>query len=422
MTKCNVYIDGCEQQYEGQYKFENDYLEVEIFNYHSPNEEFVPVGSNVKYREINIIDLRNKIFVFSPVFYNVGITYSLTQYERYRTNFYISTGKVEDVEGLSSDMKISVLTLFHPMLIQCYSNPSLQISYRDSEVNYKVIKNSEKKSIEIHENNIDKIEFGGMCTYSEKNNRQLINIESENFAKIYMISPIEYNEILEYINEFDIFMNAYCPSGDRSYGTQVNTIEGQCFKVIHKLLGKEKYNNKMIYKPIKLNFFEYIEKMYRNVNYRTASDRNKYILFEFKKPTSLEDQYTFYFRYIDLYMGEYLKQKTGKEPSNYDRLSVFVDENLCFFDPSDAANVDNLKNELNSLRNQYVHEGYYLPDNKFAISGKRKKFLYYKTMDYNWLFRIVQVFKLGAYKILYTKVLSLEIDDEELKNALKCWF
>ena len=74
------------------------------------------------------------------------------------------------------------------------------------------------------------------------------------------------------------------------------------------------------------------------------------------------------------------------------------------------------------MRNQYVHEGYYLPDNKFAISGKRKKFLYYKTMDYNWLFRIVQVFKLGAYKILYTKVLSLEIDNEELKNALKCWF
>ena len=43
-------------------------------------------------------------------------------------------------------------------------------------------------------------------------------------------------------------------------------------------------------------------------------------------------------------------------------------------------------------------------------------------MDYNWLLRIVKVFKFGVYKILYTKVLDLEIDEGELKSAVKCWF
>ena len=80
-----------------------------------------------------------------------------------------------------------------------------------------------------------------------------------------------------------------------------------------------------------------------------------------------------------------------------------------------------MKNELNSLRNQYVHEGYYLPNNQFAVNGRGKTFLYYKTMDYNWLIKIVKVFKFGVYKILYTKVLDLEIDDSELKSALKYW-
>ena len=64
-----------------------------------------------------------------------------------------------------------------------------------------------------------------------------------------------------------------------------------------------------------------------------------------------------------------------------------------------AVNIDNFKNELNSLRNQYVHEGYYLPNNQFAVNGKGKVFLYHKTMDYNWLLRIVKVFKFGVYKI-----------------------
>ena len=125
---------------------------------------------------------------------------------------------------------------------------------------------------------------------------------------------------------------------------------------------------------------------------------------------------------IDLYMGDYLKQKTGKVSSNFDRLSNFVDENLKLFDSNDTMNIDNFKNELNSLRNQYVHEGYYLPNNQFAVNGKGKVFLYHKTMDYNWLLRIVKVFKFGVYKILYTKVLDLEIDEGELKSAVKCWF
>lgn len=421
MNKCSVYISDSAKQYEGQYEFIDDCLEVEIFNYYTPSEEYTSIGDNVKYKKITIVDLRNKVFAFSPVFYNISVTFALTQYEKYKTDFYMMTGQADSVKCFSSDMKIDTLILYHPMLTQCFTNPALQVTHNESEVNYKVINNSEKKIVEIQENNIEKIEFGGRCICSKKNNGQLINIETDNYAKIYFVQPINYKELLMYVNEFDVFMNAYCPSGLHSYATRITTNEGSCFEVIHELLGNEKFCDKIIYHPVKLDFWEYIESMYKNINYRTTNDRNKYIPLEFKKPTSLEDQYTFYFRYIDLYMGEYLKQKTGKEPSNFDRLSAFVDENFQLFDSNDIVSVENLKNELNSLRNQYVHEGYYLPNNQFAVNGRGKTFLYYKTMDYNWLIKIVKVFKFGVYKILYTKVLDLEIDDSELKSALKYW-
>lgn len=42
-------------------------------------------------------------------------------------------------------------------------------------------------------------------------------------------------------------------------------------------------------------------------------------------------------------MGDYLKQKTGKVSSNFDRLSNFVDENLKLFDSNDTMNIDNFK-------------------------------------------------------------------------------
>ena len=167
-----------------------------------------------------------------------------------------------------------------------------------------------------------------------------------------------------------------------------------------------------------MDFYKYIEKMYKTLNYRCSDNRNKFIPLDFKKPTSIEDQYTYYFRYIDLYMGEYLKKKTGNDASNYKRLSYFIDEYKHLFEPEDITDIDKLKKELNSLRNHYIHEGYYLPNNQFAVTEKRK-ILYYKDMDYHWLYRITQALKEGAYIILYTKVLNLDIDDRKLKYALR---
>ena len=46
--------------------------------------------------------------------------------------------------------------MYHPLLMQCFNNPALQVSCGESEMNYKVIKNSDKKVVEIQNNNIKK--------------------------------------------------------------------------------------------------------------------------------------------------------------------------------------------------------------------------------------------------------------------------
>lgn len=79
-------------------------------------------------------------------------------------------------------------------------------------------------------------------------------------------------------------------------------------------------------------------------------------------------------------MGEYLEKETGKYPSNYDRLSTFVDENIDLFRYDEEVNIENLKKELNSLRNQYIHEGYYLCNNKFSVTEKNENY-----MIKNWI-------------------------------------
>ena len=51
---------------------------------------------------------------------------------------------------------MSTLKMYHPLLMQCFNNPALQVSCGESEMNYKVIRNSDKKVVEIQNNNIKK--------------------------------------------------------------------------------------------------------------------------------------------------------------------------------------------------------------------------------------------------------------------------
>lgn len=420
MNKCSVYVSNMESKYEGQYDLREGYLEVMIFDYYGDIDEYTPIGSEVSYKNIYIADLLNRKFMFSSRFHRVCGKNGLTQYQKYKTDFYLATKKENDFDAFFHDININGVILYNSVLNNLYNNPSIVISENEKEIVYRQILNPDKKIIEINKNNIDCIEFLGTCNSISKNDNRNITIESENKAKIKLNQPIKCEEVLKYINEFDVIMNSYCLLGIHSYTTYIITTDNKCFDVKHKLLCKDKYCEKVLYQPVKVDFFVYVEKMYKTLDYRTTANRNKYVPFGFISPTTLEEQFVFYFRCIDLYMGEYLEKETGKYPSNYDRLSTFVDENIDLFRYDEEVNIENLKKELNSLRNQYIHEGYYLCNNKFSVTEKKRK-LYDKELDYIWLLKMVKIFKYGVYKMLYTKILTCEIDEAQLKNVLKCW-
>lgn len=410
MTHCSVFIDS--QEYDGEYLIEDGKAKVDIYNYSSGTS--VKNGECVKYKEIEIYDLRNKIYIYSPTFYQTAISWSLAQYETFKADFYFQTSAQDNFGGLNETIKFKTITFYHPMLIHYFTNPCLLVKSSTSEINCTLNLKSNTQEILIQKNNVEKIIFGGVYKYSLKDENRVLNIETENYAEIILSTPIKYEDLLGYINEFDVFANAYFPIGKRSYKTFVNTIDDKKYILNHKLLGDDTKYSKATHKLTNLSFFDFIKKMYINIDYRIAENKNKYVLLDFKKPTSLEDQYTYYFRYIDLFMGEYLKRKTSKEPSNYDRISTFVDEYTSCFDTQDIGDLKELKQELNSLRNHYVHEGYYLPEGQFKVTGRRRELLYMKTMDYKWLFRITQALKKGAYKILYNQILDVEINENVL--------
>lgn len=410
---CKVKIDG--NEYEGQYELNKSCLTVEVFNYHS---EHVAPGSEVPAVRIGIEDLRNRKFYFSPVFFIDEYGFALTPYEKYKTDFFFESFSMDANTGFENIKRIDSICLFNPVLGRLLTNSSLQIqTTKDDWVNFKVNLHPEARTIEIHKNNIEQIAFNTTCNFSCSDEYRRVRIDTEFYARIVLEKPVDYGEILAYIKEFDVMIAAYSFVNVRSYEAYVVTDTGHKYKLYYKQQGEDKIYSKGMHLPIKKNFFEFIESMYPMINYRNTKRKNEFLLLDLHKPTSLEDRYTYYFRFIDLYMGCKLRESMGKEPSNYERLSVFIDDYIDYFKGHEDK--DKLKNELNSLRNHFIHEGYYFPDNRFAVKEKRK-ILYYKTLDYKWLFDIVKSFRLCSYLILYKEILKLEVDENELKCALHC--
>lgn len=412
VNRCSVFVDG--KEYDGEYNIENGKIDVDIYDYSDGiadlNNDFIT------YHSMIIHDYRNKNFFFSSAFHYIGTTYGLTHYESFQSENYLKTSRYETIEEFDCNSKVKSVTFYHPLFIKFFSHPCLTINQSEEKIETILNTKAKAKEVLIQNNNIDCIDFGGRFLYKPENESQHIVIETENYVKLFFIELVEMKDVLAYINEFDVFVNAYAPKGKRSFKTVVEMDGNKHFEFYHKLLGQERYCKKVVRPVVKMDFFDFIEKMYKSVDYRETDNRNMYLPFEFKKPTTLEDKFTYYFRYIDLYMGKFLRLETGKEPSNYDRISRFVDDNLDLFSTDDVGDVNKFKNELNSLRNHYVHEGYYLPNNEFEVKGKRE-FLYMKKMDYSWLYRVTQSLKLGVYRILYTKILEVDINEDLLKDC-----
>ena len=415
MGKTIATISGNEKEYLCDYQVDEG-IEVDIYNCDVDIED----KTTATYKGILLQDLRNSRFYYSPVFYYKQETWSMASFQKFRSDLYFYTTKIENVDELNENIKIKAISFYNPMLIHYFTNSSLGRKINDKELTYLLkLKGADKKEISINHNNIEKLEFGSVVSCKESNNYQTINIESENYIKLYFVNSIGYDDILSYISEMDSFVNAYCPTGLHSYETTVHTESDKSFRLYHQFLGKEKHYNKVIHRPIKTNFFDYLETLYKNVDYRNTNNKNKYLLLDFKRPTSLEDQFVFYFRYIDMFIGQNRVTEAGTNPKKtHIRIKMFLDEFAYLFDEKDNRDLSQLKNEINSLRSHYVHEGYYFNNNKFTVT-KDDKTTYEKEIDYEWLYRITKALKLGAYVILYKEVLGFEIDESELRISIR---
>lgn len=409
MNKCKITILEENGLYEGQYEIDDGVLIIEIFDF------FLDVDIN-KYISIIIDDSKNQVFYFSSYFRYSGSLYGVSTYVKYKAHIYLETKDKRSSKESLGNLFFNSIVLYNPILNSLMVNTILNICDTDEKLTYSIEKKKKNIIIQININNIAYIEIGTSYNTIDEYFHHQIDINFVHYCKLIFEKPILFKDAFSYINEFDIIAGSFNLIPKHSYETYIIGNSNIKYKYVHNKLSHEKYCEDSLYFPIKNDLCKYFEIMYKKIDFRNNKN-NKFVLLDFNRPTMLEDKFTYYYRFVDLYMGHLIKCETGKEAGNYARLSKFIDDYKCHFYNCKYKDVEKFKNEINSLRNHFVHEGYYFPNNKFDVKSKRE-IIYQKDMDYQWLFEIVKSFRFCSYLILYKDLLGLDIDEKELEYSL----
>lgn len=417
MESCKIKVIAENKEYFGNYQ-KKDRLSVIIQDYLDAGVFEERQTSN--YKEL-LISTPNNLYYYSPYFIEEKINFTASPSQELSTCCYFVAKGIADSTAINSNIKITAVTLHHPVIKECFRSDCLSVLREDDRITFTLrTKNIEKKQVEIKNNsNIEKIELstGYECQYQI---HKSVKIKTENFVHLVFSQSISIKDLPNYISEFNAFCNAYVPLGQKTCRVCVHTDKGLDLEYVNAKLIDCEHSENRHYHPVNLDILDFLQLIYRKIDYKSAEDKNEYILLGFKKLPNLEDEFLFYFRYLNLHIGKILESESPEMDVNLFNITKYFVDNYGYILQKKGIDIgENLIYEINSLRNHYVHEGYYLADNKFAVRGRGRLFLYDKELDYYWLWKLVDALKLGSFVMFYKDVLNVDVDEDELLYCLK---
>lgn len=416
MESCKIKVVNEGKEYFGTYhksdKFSvviQDYFEADVF------EE----KETSRYKEL-LIKTSNNLYYYSPYFVREKVNFMASASQELSARCYFAgKGGVNGAE-VNSNIKVSSVVFHHPVISECFRSSCLSALHKDDQIIFTLLtKNIPRRQVEIKNHNIEKIELssGYECHHQP---HKSVEIKTENFIKLVFSQSVSIEDLPNYISEFNAFCNAYIPLGLKASRVFVHTDQGLDLEYFNRKLIDCEISDNRFYYPVNLDILDFLQVIYKKIDYKSLENKNEYILIDFKELPSLEDEFLFYFRYLNFHIGKLLEaERQSTDVSLYDIIKYFVDNYGYVFQKKGIVIEENLINEIKSLRNHYVHEGYYLQNNKFEVSGGRRQRLYDKEMDYYWLWKLVDALKLGSFIMFYKDLLNVDINEEELSYCLK---
>ena len=417
MAVC-YFNDKYDEKYDCQYEVKKDGIEI-VVNYDIDDE--IPAingvrtfGSNTEFkkRDILIIDYQTKMNYLLKNAYYCGHSEVLGTPDggyktRFFSRFYFWDKNYEKLCDLQNGNNIKKIRIYSNIINELIGYPSLYKEENKNEYIIKLKRDTSKQRVEVNLNNIKSIEISDDWTSEHKRKSNEIDIKLNGYIEIEMDNCINYEDIYNYVQELIYFqLLKPCKFNINKIVVEIEKLYyGFCLPI-----NEMNYKNSYVEKSVTNDVLEFLLNCYSSIPYRNSKNEIRnipYIILETSR--NLEDNFLMFYRFIECYY----KQQPIKDikttfikysiENNYKKVNQ-IEENI----------IENIVYEIISLRNHYVHEGYYIKDKKLYIAfpkvnGKANPKNYIaKNVDVDWIYEKTKILYEIVVDIIFRKMLNYD--------------
>lgn len=314
---------------------------------------------------------------------------------RFYSDCYFIHDDYDEMRELPRTPKVKKIKIFSNVINDFIGRPSLSTIESDEELIIRLKRKSHPKQVAIKSKNIKNIIIDNFWTSNPKEYN--VDIKLNGYIELELKQRVNYDKVYEFIYELIIFMQLFCP--DKMNIDKIYVMVNDKYYELFLPLKKFDYENKSVKTSVKDDIFVFLEKCYSSIPYRDckAEIRNiPYIVLNTSR--GLEDNFLMFYRFIECY---YKKQNIV---NNF--ISYSIANNYKKSHKMSADDIENISQQIVSLRNRYVHSGYYIKNNSLKITFKNidkntpnpKNYTENKA-DIDWVYK--------KTKILYDIVINI---------------
>lgn len=418
MAVC-YFNDKYDKKYDCQYEVKQDGIEI-VVNY-DIDEEIAAINgvrtfesnNEFKKRDILIIDYQTKMNYLLKDSYYIGHSEVIGNPDGgYKTKFfsryYFYDKYYEKLCDLSKDNNIKKVRVYSQIINELIGHPSLYKEKNENEYIIKLKKDTIKQKVEINKNNVRSLLISDDWTSEHIYKNNEINIKLNGYIEIETEEGLNYKNVGDYIKELIIYFQLLKPNkmyinkilveiDNKYYGLMVPTEE-------------VKYKNSYIEKSVKDGLAQFLLNCYHLIPYRNSKNEIRnipYIILNTSR--NLEDNFLMFYRFIECY---YKQQSIKNIKRTFIKYSI--ENNYRDIKKIEDGKLEELVYQIISLRNHYVHEGYYIKDKKLYIKFPKidkkpnPKNYTEEKVDVQWIYEKTKILYEIVIDIIFKNMLNYE--------------
>lgn len=349
-------------------------------------------------RDILILDNINKINILVKNAFRAGHSnnYSIfgnSSTTKFTSFTYFKEDTVQTLHTLQSNPQTKLIRIYSTSFSDLLPFINYTKQENNETISYTIQKQRTIQRISIEKDYIDSISISNNWKINEKS-QKIVNMNFSHFLEIKLSKQHSFTTIRDFVNELIIYMQLYYP--DKFIIDEVKIYINDNFYTYVTNFLSLKPKNCYVHKSVQVDLMTFLKQCYTNVSYRSAKSeiKNLYDVI-FKQDRILEDIFNSYYRFIECY----LKKKGYKNNFMSYALEHYYKQSLDY---------EKVAREIITLRNHYVHNGYYIDNHcltiKYHPSETTKT--YSVKADINWIYNQTLILHEIAVDIIFKEILN----------------